>query len=95
MALLKQTNPIVTTYPMYIVPYGEDYSYNEIYSWLLQYTKHIGIGRTTYGTDYSIAWRVYAKLDPQVESLFILKFNAKLYYKKAIIPEALQVFVNE
>ena len=80
MALLKKTNSIVTTYPMYIVPYGENYSYNEIYSWLLQYTKHIGIGRTTYGGNYSIAWRVYARLEPKIEALFMLKYNAKLHY---------------
>ena len=91
MALLRQTNPIVTTYPMYIVPYGENYSYNEIYSWLLQYTKHIGIGRTTYGSDWQMAWRVYAKLNPQEESLFILKYNAKLYYKKVRIPDDILV----
>lgn len=78
MALLIQTNSIVTTYPMYVIRYG-DYSHTDIYSWLTQYTKHVGIGRT-FDMDLTMAWRVYTKLEPKIEALFMLKYNARLAY---------------
>lgn len=83
MALLKKTNPIVTTYPMYVVPLG-DYDHNDIFSWLTQHTKHVGIGRTL-TSGFTMKWRVYARLEPKIEALFMLKYNAKLGYK-AVIP---------
>ena len=78
MALLRQTNPIVTTYPMYIVPLG-DYTHEDIFNWLTQHTKHVGIGRTL-TSGFAMQWRVYARLNEKIEALFILKYSAKLRY---------------
>ena len=78
MALLRQTNPIVTTYPMYIVPQG-DYTYDDIFNWLTQHTKHVGIGRTL-TSGFAMQWRVYARLNEKIEALFVLKYGAKLRY---------------
>ncbi len=80
MALLISDNPIVTTYPEYLVE--EDWDYGEIYTWLRQYSR-VGIGRTmrwhapgTRGTMY----RVYAKLKPEIELLFTIKYGARRRY---------------
>lgn len=77
MALLISDNPIVTTYPVYDVE--EDWDYSEIHAWLSKYSR-VGIGRTfrwhapgTRGTMY----RVYAKLHPEIELMFTLKYGAR------------------
>ena len=95
MALLKQDNPIVTTYPMYYV--SMDYEMKNIYAWLKQYSKYVGVGATYRGAPvFGLCYRVFAKLSSESELLFVLKFGAQrqLRPKKTSVKPLLE-FDNE
>lgn len=82
MTLLICDNPIVTTYTRYNVHI--DYDRYVIYDWLKQHTKHVGISHGL-SENLKMIHRVYAKLKPDVELAFIIKFGATRYNKEAVI----------
>lgn len=71
MALLVSDNSIVTTYPLYVV--SLEHEAEAIYNWLRHYSL-VGIG-TTYSDNGHFSWRVYAKIKPEIEVFFRMKFN--------------------
>lgn len=71
-------SPIVYTYPRYHINM-EMGTMEEIYEWLRPYTK-VGIAKTL-GSGFKLQHRVYAKLQPKILTLFLLKYEPYIYTK--------------
>ena len=69
-------NPIVYTYPRYHINM-EMGTMEEIYEWLRPHSK-VGVAKTL-GPGFKLQHRIYAKLEPKILTLFLLKYNPYIY----------------